>query len=121
MKAEANNLLKIEELERRVAELEGWKGSAMTVLDQWHALKDSLPKEFMQHPKFLGASYSTIVGAYISELEMNGILAFMEIRKAIGDPEGRLSQPEVVKKVQEMAKAYEAFTAMNRAFYPPKP
>lgn len=37
----------------------------------------------------------------IEELETNGILAFLEIRKAIGDPEGRLSQPEVVEKVKD--------------------
>jgi hypothetical protein len=101
MKAEANNLLKIEELERRVAELEGWKGSAMTVLGEWHNLAKSLPKEHLDH--FLGQSESTAVGAYIADLEMNGLLAFLEIRKAIGDSEGRLSQTEVVKKVQEMA------------------
>jgi hypothetical protein len=58
MKAENANLLKIEELERRVA-----------------------------------------------ELERNGLMAFLEIRKAIGDPEGRLSQPEVVKKVQDLVEA----------------
>lgn len=31
--------------------------------------------------------------------------AFAEIREAIGDPEGKLMQPEVVAKVQEMVKA----------------
>lgn len=30
--------------------------------------------------------------------------AFAEIREAIGDPEGKLMQPEVVAKVQEIAK-----------------
>jgi hypothetical protein len=101
MKAEANNLLKIEELERRVAELEGWKASAMTVLGEWHDLTKSLPKEFLD--RFLGQSESAAVKYYIAKLELSGISAFLEIRKAIGDLEGRLSQPEVVKKVQEMA------------------
>ena len=37
----------------------------------------------------------------IAELEMNGLLAFLEIRKANGDPEGRLMQDQVVERVRD--------------------
>ncbi len=136
MKAEANNLLKIEELERQVAELEEschFKdlyikkldgiieevgGVSASCIDPYEDIKNAL-----QGQKDLAQRYFTEIHTLreaqrplqkkVSELEMNGLLAFLEIRKAIGDPEGRLSQPEVVKKVKEMAEENKKFKEVD--------
>lgn len=69
MKPENTNLLALEAKDARIKELEDWKDSAMTVLGQWHDLVKSLPKDFVEQPKFLGAYESTVVGAYVRQLE----------------------------------------------------
>jgi hypothetical protein len=83
MKPELNTLLLLEEKETRIAELEGWKAQAMTVLGDWSALFDALPDNYTQQPKFLGSSLSVIIGGYIMELQ-DDVSSMQELRKKWG-------------------------------------
>jgi hypothetical protein len=66
--------------------------------EKWLESRELFPADKYKHwlPAFLaGAQHQ----------EMNQINCLYEIRKALGDPEGRLMQSELIERVKELAKS----------------